>query len=115
MLPLLKRSPHARVVNISSGAGSLTHRPMKRVQPAYSISEAALNMLTQRAAQDLAPWGVITVAISPGWIKTDMGGANADLSVEEATAALATTIENLQAQHNGLWVDRFGQPSEYAW
>ena len=115
VLPLLKGSACPRVVNISSGAGSLAHNPARRPQPAYCISKAALNMLTRRAAQDLALGGVITVSISPGWIKTDMGGANADLSVEEATAALATTIENLQAQHNGLWLDRFGQPSEYAW
>jgi NAD(P)-dependent dehydrogenase (short-subunit alcohol dehydrogenase family) len=111
--PALRRSERPRVVNISSGAGSLAHNSATRPQPAYCISKAALNMLTRCAARDLA--GMIVVSVSPGWIRTDMGGPGADLDAEEATAALATTIENLQARDNGQWLDRFGQPSAYAW
>jgi len=43
-----------------------------------------------------------------------LGGTEAELDVEVATAALATTIENLQPCYNGEWLDRFGQPSVYA-
>ncbi len=115
VLPLLKRSPAARIVNVSSGAGSLAHNSSARSLPAYCISKAALNMLTRRAARDLAAFGITTVSVSPGWIRTDMGGPEAELSVEEATAALATMIGALQPQHNGQWLDRFGRPSEFAW
>lgn len=112
-LPALRRSTGPRIVNISSGAGSLAHNSASKPQPAYCISKAALNMLTRCAARDLS--GITVVSVSPGWIRTDMGGANAELGLDEATAALAATIENLHPQHNGQWLDRFGQPSAYAW
>ena len=112
-VPALRRGRRPRIVNISSGAGSLAHNSASKPQPAYCISKAALNMLTRCATRDLP--GITVVSVSPGWIRTDMGGANAELGLDEATAALATTIENLHPQHNGQWLDRFGQPSAYAW
>ncbi len=114
-IPALRRSAHPRVVNISSGAGSLTKNSgsAARPAPAYCISKAGLNMLTCQAARDLA--GFTVVSISPGWIKTDMGGHGAELELDAAAAALASTIENLQPRHNGQWLDRFGETSAYAW
>jgi NAD(P)-dependent dehydrogenase (short-subunit alcohol dehydrogenase family) len=114
-VPALKRGTHPRVVNISSGAGSLTKNSASPVRPvpAYCISKAALNMLTCRAARDLP--GFTVVSISPGWIKTDMGGPGAELELDAAVAALASTIQNLQPRHNGQWLDRFGESSAYAW
>lgn len=113
VLPLLGRSDHPRVINISSGAGSLAHNSAKQPVPAYSISKAALNMLTRCAARDLPD--ITVVSVSPGWIRTDMGGPDAALSVAEAAEALTTTIENLTPAQSGQWLDRFGHPSEYAW
>jgi NAD(P)-dependent dehydrogenase (short-subunit alcohol dehydrogenase family) len=112
-VPALRRGARPRIVNISSGAGSLAHNSAKQPLPAYCISKAALNMLTRCAARDLP--GITVVSVSPGWIRTDMGGAGAELGPDEATAALATTIENLHPQHSGQWLDRFGQPSAFAW
>lgn len=112
-VPALRRSASPRIVNISSGAGSLAHNSASRPQPAYCISKAALNMLTRCAARDLP--GITVVSVSPGWIKTDMGGAEAELGLDEATGALARTIESLQPAQSGQWLDRFGQPSPYAW
>jgi hypothetical protein len=48
-------------------------------------------------------------------IVNNSSGAEAELGLDEAAAALATTIENLHPQHNGQWLDRFGQPFAYAW
>ncbi|MBL9215103.1 MAG: SDR family NAD(P)-dependent oxidoreductase [Opitutaceae bacterium] len=115
VVPLLRRSGRPRVVNISSGGGSMTRNsaPAGRPQTAYCLSKAGLNMLTVRAARDLPEFTVVSV--SPGWIRTDMGGPAAELDPVAATADLATTIEQLQPHHSGQWLNRFGQPSEYAW
>ena len=73
VLPLLRRSPHARIVNVSSGAGSIT--TMGSGAPAYSVSKAALNALTRLLAADLRADGILVNSVCPGWVATDMGGA----------------------------------------
>ena len=72
-LPLLRKSRHARVVNVSSEAGSLAG--MGGGTPAYSLSKAALNALTRMLAAELREHGVLVNAVCPGWVATDMGGA----------------------------------------
>lgn len=72
-LPLLRRSPHPRVVNVSSGSGSLAE--MGGGTPAYSVSKAALNALTRIMAAELRADRVLVNAVCPGWVATDMGGA----------------------------------------
>jgi NAD(P)-dependent dehydrogenase (short-subunit alcohol dehydrogenase family) len=69
---LLRRSPHGRLVNVSSGAGSLTG--MGDGNPAYSVSKAALNALTLMLADALRRDRVLVNAVCPGWVATDMGG-----------------------------------------
>jgi NAD(P)-dependent dehydrogenase (short-subunit alcohol dehydrogenase family) len=72
-LPLLRRSPHPRIVNVSSGAGALGE--LSGETPAYSLSKAALNALTMMLAADLRGSRVKVNAVCPGWVATDMGGA----------------------------------------
>jgi NAD(P)-dependent dehydrogenase (short-subunit alcohol dehydrogenase family) len=71
-LPLLRKSPHPRIVNVSSGAGAL--KGMKAGTPAYSITKAALNALTLMLANELNGDGILANAVCPGWVATDMGG-----------------------------------------
>ena len=72
LLPLLHRSEHGRIVNVSSGAGQLSS--MGAGTPAYHVSKAALNALTRTLAAELRRDGVLVNAICPGWVATDMGG-----------------------------------------
>lgn len=72
LLPLLRRSRHGRIVNVSSGAGSITQ--MGAGPPAYQVSKAALNALTRTLAAELRPAGILVNAVCPGWVATDMGG-----------------------------------------
>jgi len=72
LLPLLRRSEHGRIVNVSSGAGSLTQ--MGAGTPAYSTSKAALNALTRMLAAELRADRILVNSVDPGWVATDMGG-----------------------------------------
>lgn len=72
-LPLLRARGSARIVNVSSEAGSLTS--MGGGTPAYSVSKTALNALTRMLAAELRPDGVLVNSVCPGWVATDMGGA----------------------------------------
>ena len=71
-LPLLRRSAHPRIVNVSSGGGAL--HGMGGGTPAYSMSKAALNALTLMLADELRRDGILVNAVCPGWVATDMGG-----------------------------------------
>jgi len=79
--PLLRKSGHGRVVNVSSGAGQLSS--MTSYAPAYSTSKAALNAITILFANALRADGVLVNCADPGWVRTDMGGPAAPRSVEE--------------------------------
>jgi NAD(P)-dependent dehydrogenase (short-subunit alcohol dehydrogenase family) len=71
LLPMLLRSPHPRIVNVSSGGGSLS--TMGGGTPAYSVSKASLNALTRLLAGELRE-RVLVNSVCPGWVATDMGG-----------------------------------------
>jgi NAD(P)-dependent dehydrogenase (short-subunit alcohol dehydrogenase family) len=80
-LPFLKRAAHARIVNLSSGYGEI-HGLSANV-PSYCLSKLTLNGATIMLDQALSKHGIAVNSMCPGWVRTDMGGPNASLSVEE--------------------------------
>ncbi len=74
----------------------------------YRVSKAALNMAVAAAQHDYPK--VIMVALSPGWVRTDMGGAGAPLSVEESVRAMRRALAGLGAQQRGAFLNDDGQP-----
>ncbi len=72
-LPLLKKSAHARIVNVSSGAGA-TNQGLSGKTPAYAVSKVALNALAMMLATSLKGDGIMVNAVCPGWTRTDMDG-----------------------------------------
>ncbi len=80
-LPYLRKSTAARVINVSSGYGQL--EGLSPDQPSYCLSKLALNGLTIMLAEALRAEHIAVNSMCPGWVRTDMGGPNAALSVEE--------------------------------
>jgi NAD(P)-dependent dehydrogenase (short-subunit alcohol dehydrogenase family) len=71
-IPLMTRNNYGRIVNVSSGAGSLHY--MGSGSPAYSVSKAALNAFSRILAADVHGTGILVNSVDPGWVATDMGG-----------------------------------------
>jgi len=88
-LPLLRRSEHGRIVNVSSGSGSLNS--MGAGTPAYSVSKAALNALTRILAAELRRDRILVNAVCPGWVATDMGGPGGR-PVEQGAASVMWAV-----------------------
>ncbi|HYL90045.1 MAG TPA: SDR family oxidoreductase [Burkholderiales bacterium] len=76
----------------------------------YATSKAALNMLVKGLAANLAGKDVIVVALSPGWVRTDMGGAGAPLAAETSVAGLRKVIAGLKASDSGRFLSYDGSP-----
>ena len=89
LLPLIRKAPAGRVVNLSSILGSLTlhadpSSPIYKMKAfAYDASKAALNAFTVHLAQELRGTKIKVNSAHPGWVKTDLGGPHAPMDVRE--------------------------------
>lgn len=79
----------------------------------YSTSKAALNLLAKGLAETLRPRGIIVVALSPGWVKTDMGGQGAPLTPETSVGGLRKVLDGLQREDSGKFFSHDG--SQIRW
>ena len=75
---------------------------------AYRSSKAALNMAMQSLAHDLRERGVTVIVLHPGWVKTDMGGANAMITVEQSVTMLRAIIDGADLDVSGTFFDKDG-------
>lgn len=107
LAPLL--ADGAKVANIGSQLGSIAGLDGFGT-PSYAISKAAQNMATALLAQALAARGIAVIALHPGWVQTDIGGAGADLTPLQAVAALLAVIDGATMVDSGHFLDRHGQP-----
>jgi NAD(P)-dependent dehydrogenase (short-subunit alcohol dehydrogenase family) len=112
--PLLFESNRPRILNVSSSLGSISDKH-DHGNYAYSISKAALNMFSRACAAEFRSKNAVVVAISPGWVRTDMGGQNADISAEESAQSLAHAIAIIGPDENGKFLDRHGKSGKYKW
>ncbi len=110
VLPLVApmvEAARGKFVFISSGMAS-----MGEVESSYAwtyrVSKAALNMAVRAAAYDYP--NAVLAALSPGWVRTDMGGTDATLSVEESVAAMLAAIARLEPEDSGRFFRHTGDP-----
>jgi len=106
------RSERKLIVTLTSGMGSLADNTSGG-WIAYRSSKAAVNMVMRSLAIDLAPRGITCVVVNPGWVQTEMGGANATLTPLESVTALRGLIETLGSAQSGKFFNYDGR--EYAW
>jgi len=108
-LPFLKSG--SKVINVSSRIGSFGEGvALEGPGDSYAMSKAALNQLTRRLSSKLSGCGVTVVSVSPGWVKTDMGGAKADLQPAKAAKDLVKAIDALTLKQSGSFIGADGKP-----
>ncbi|WP_080239213.1 SDR family oxidoreductase [Spirosoma rigui] len=105
-LPYLLKAPNGgRVINVSSGAGSLSR--MSTYAPAYSISKTALNAVTRQFAGALQSKNIAVNCVDPGWVRTDMGGSSASRPVEKGAETIVWLATDAPQSETGkFWHDK---------
>jgi NAD(P)-dependent dehydrogenase (short-subunit alcohol dehydrogenase family) len=102
LLPMLRRASQPRIVNISSGLGSIDGNDSGG-RYGYRMSKAALNMASRSMAHDLYDEGIVVAVLSPGWVQTDMGGPDAPTLVTDSAAGLISVIGGLTRKDTGMF------------
>ena len=103
------RSKRGRIVLVSSVMGSIGGN-VDGGNYVYRSTKAAANAVARSLAIDLAPRGIIVIALHPGWARTDMGGGEAPLAPEESAAGMRSVVDGLAPIHSGTFLDYRGSP-----
>jgi NAD(P)-dependent dehydrogenase (short-subunit alcohol dehydrogenase family) len=106
-LKQLKRSKHPRIAIISSYMGSQQHQGTSA--HFYRASKAGANNLMVTLANELKSHGITVTSFHPGWVRTDMGGAGADISPQESAAALLERFRGLTLKQSGTFLNYDGK------
>ncbi len=110
---LLKASDQAKVINISSWLGSVTNLAFGG-HYGYVGSKNLLNVFTKSVALEIKGDNITVVTVNPGWVKTDMGGAKAQFTPQEAVFNLMTNVvDKLSIAHTGKFLNYDG--TEHPW
>jgi NAD(P)-dependent dehydrogenase (short-subunit alcohol dehydrogenase family) len=112
LLPIvgpLVGNTRGKLAVISSRMGSIGVRT-RNFGSLYRASKAALNSVLADAAIEYGPLGVTCLSFHPGWVQTDMGGAGADISVQESAQWLRATLAQTGHGQNGAFLNYDGTP-----
>ena len=109
LLPLLEKGRRKRILTITSEAGSIAGC-CRDSWFGYSMSKAAANMECQILQRWLGPKGFKVLAVQPGWMKTDMGGPEADIPPETSAAGIFTLATRDWPPDAPVYVEYTGKP-----
>ncbi len=112
LLDCVARSRRRVIATVGSKMGSLADNDSGGYY-AYRTAKAAVHMVMKSLSHDLQGQGVTAVTLHPGWVRTDLGGANAPLSARESAAGIYRTLLALKQEDNGRFLDYRGK--EMAW
>ncbi|MEZ5848247.1 MAG: SDR family oxidoreductase [Geminicoccaceae bacterium] len=107
-LPHLEAGAQKRIVTISSRMGSMAANSGGEM--VYRSSKAAVNAVMKTLSIDLAGRGITSTMVHPGWVRTDMGGENASISVDESAEGIRDVIIALNSDTNGAFLNHDGSP-----
>ena len=108
LLPNLRSGKGRKIINITTDVSSIAGNTEGGFY-GYRESKAALNMFTKSLASELAPEGFVCIVLHPGWVRTDLGGPNAPLGVQESVSGMRSVIEALQPSDNGSFLTYAGE------
>ena len=107
-LPIMNKN--GRIINVSSGLGAFSE--MSSYAPTYSISKSALNAVTKQFSYSLEEKSISVNSVSPGWVRTDMGGSNATRTVEKGAETIVWLAEEAPQNFTGKF---FRDKKELDW
>ncbi|XP_030646081.1 uncharacterized protein LOC115826402 [Chanos chanos] len=102
----------AAIINVSTIVASMAcvHEIYTMIQAfPYNVSKAALNMMTVLTAIDCKPEEILVMALHPGWVKTDMGGDQAQIDVQESVGGMLRVMSGLTEKQHGAYMDYTGK------
>lgn len=111
LYPLLKKGKAKKIVNISSRLASIELNNGGSFP--YNVSKTALNMLTKHQSVEYKVDGITAISLSPGWVKTDMGGDAAPLTVQQSATQILQIIESIALANSGSFLEVDGDPLPY--
>ena len=108
--PHLARANQGLLVNLSSDLGSMAQNTMGNMY-SYRSSKTALNMVTKGLAIDCPEF--ITVAMAPGWCRTELGGVGAEIDPADSVAEQIKSLAKVTQSQSGCFIDRFGESVDW--
>ena len=103
----IEKSSEKRIYILSSKVGSIEDNKSGGMY-VYRSSKSALNQIVKSLSIDLKPLGISVISLHPGWVRTEMGGPNALISVEESVNGMFGVISNTNIKNSGQFINYDG-------
>ena len=104
----VKKGSDKKIYFLSSQLGSIADNTSGGMY-IYRSSKTGLNQIVKSLSVDLKPQGITVVSLHPGWVKTDMGGPNATVSIDESVGGMIRVIETTDIKHTGKFINYDGR------